>query len=172
MLYEGYYPFVRILIVGVLAYACAVLLIRISGKRLLSKMNAFDLVVTVAIGSTLATILLSSSIPLFEGVFALALLVGLQYLVAWSAVRSSVIRKIIKAQPAMLVYKGAFLEESMKRERVTRDEVLSAVRSQGLGRLEDVRAIVLETDGTFSVLKSEPDDRVVSNVRSVPERDG
>lgn len=168
MFFESYYPFIRILIVGVLAYASAVLLIRIAGKRLLSKMNAFDLVVTVALGSTLATILLSSSIPLLEGVFALALLVALQYVVAWSAVRSALIRKIIKAQPTMLAYKGAFLAESMKRERVTRDEVLSAIRSQGFGKLDEVHAIVLETDGSFSVLRSGLDEQVGGNVKRGP----
>jgi uncharacterized membrane protein YcaP (DUF421 family) len=168
MFYDGYYPFVRILIVGALAYAALVVMIRVAGKRLLSKMNAFDLVVTVALGSTLATIFLSSGVALLEGIFALALLIGLQYIVAWSAVRSSVVRKITKAQPTMLAYKGAFLEESMKRERVTREEVLSAIRSQGLGNLEEAHAVVLETDGTFSVLKSDPHENVVQNVRDRP----
>ncbi len=57
----------RTVVVGVLAYLALVLLLRVSGKRTLSKMNAFDLVVTVALGSTLATVLLSTSVALARG---------------------------------------------------------------------------------------------------------
>ena len=68
----------RVVIVGTLAYSSLVLLLRVSGKRTLSKMNAFDLVVTVAIGSTLATVLLSKDVALADGVVAFTLLIGLQ----------------------------------------------------------------------------------------------
>ena len=61
------------------------LILRISGKRTLAKMNAFDFVVTVALGSTLATVFLSKDIALAEGLFAFALLAGLQRIVAWLA---------------------------------------------------------------------------------------
>ena len=61
----------RVLVIGPLAYVALVLLLRISGKRTLTKLNAFDLVVTVALGSTLATVLLSKSVSLAEGVLAL-----------------------------------------------------------------------------------------------------
>ncbi len=76
----------RTVIVGVLAYAGLVALLRLSGKRTLAKMNAFDLVVTVALGSTLATILLSKTVPLAEGILAFALLIALQYVIAWLSV--------------------------------------------------------------------------------------
>ena len=72
MLFESWAGLGRVLIVGTLAYAALVLLLRISGKRTLTKLNAFDLIVTVALGSTLATVLLSSSVALAEGVVALA----------------------------------------------------------------------------------------------------
>jgi uncharacterized membrane protein YcaP (DUF421 family) len=82
MLFDSWTGLGRVLIVGTLAYAALVLLLRISGKRTLTKLNAFDLIVTVALGSTLATVLLSSSVALAEGVAALALLILLQYLIA------------------------------------------------------------------------------------------
>ena len=71
----------RTLVVGVLAYITLVLFLRFSGKRTLSKMNAFDLVMTVALGSTLATVLLTESVALAEGALAFALLIGLQFVV-------------------------------------------------------------------------------------------
>jgi uncharacterized membrane protein YcaP (DUF421 family) len=69
------------LLVGFLAYVGVVFLLRLSGRRTLSKMNAFDLIVTVALGSTLATILLDRELPLAEGMLAFALLIGLQFVV-------------------------------------------------------------------------------------------
>src|SRR5690606_23219959 len=76
--FDSWSGLVRVLVVGTLAYAGLVLLLRITGKRTLSKMNAFDLVVTVALGSTLATVLLSKDVALAEGLLALALLSFLQ----------------------------------------------------------------------------------------------
>ncbi|HAD46718.1 MAG TPA: DUF421 domain-containing protein, partial [Alcanivorax sp.] len=67
---------------------------RVSGKRTLAKMNAFDLVVTVAIGSTLATIVLSKSVALAEGLLALALLIGMQFAISWSSTRMPWLRRV------------------------------------------------------------------------------
>jgi uncharacterized membrane protein YcaP (DUF421 family) len=93
-----------------LAYAALVLLPRISGKRTrtLTKLNAFNLVVTVALGSTLATVLLSKSVALAEGVLALGLLIFLQYAIAWLSVRSPRFQAFIKAEPTLLVHRAAF----------------------------------------------------------------
>lgn len=74
MLFDGWYGLLRVLVVGVSAYVRLVALLRLTGKRTLSKMNAFDLIVTVALGSTLATVLLSGDVALAEGMLALALL--------------------------------------------------------------------------------------------------
>ena len=79
---------VRVVIVGTLAYAALVALLRISGKRTRTKLNAFDLVVTIALGSTLATVLLSNQVSLAEGITALALLIALQFVITWLSVRS------------------------------------------------------------------------------------
>ncbi len=73
------YGLLRILIVGPLAYILLIVILRTSGKRTLSKLNAFDFVVTVALGSTLATVLLSKDVPLIEGVLAFAVLAILQF---------------------------------------------------------------------------------------------
>lgn len=90
-----------------LAYAGLVVLLRISGNRTLSKMNSFDLVVTVAFGSTLSTILVNKDVSLAEGLTALALLVVLQLIVTWCSVRSRFISKVVETEPTMLLHDGA-----------------------------------------------------------------
>lgn len=142
----------RTIIVGVLAYLALIVLLRVSGKRTLSKMNAFDFVVTVALGSTLATILLSKDISIAEGVTALVVLIGMQFIIAWLSVRMKVVSRLVKSEPRLLLYRGEFLVGAMKKERVNKAEVLAAIRSQGVGRVEEVEAVVLETDGTFSTV--------------------
>ena len=75
MFFHNWEEIVRILVVGPLAYAALILMLRVSGKRTLSKMNAFDLVVSVALGSLLATILLSKDVSLAEGIAAFSMLI-------------------------------------------------------------------------------------------------
>ena len=152
MFFDSWAGLGRVLVVGTLAYVALVLLLRISGKRTLTKLNAFDLVVTVALGSTLATVLLSKSVALVEGVLALGLLILLQFTIAWLSVRSPRFQALIKAEPTLLLHRGRFLEGAMRAQRITREEVLAAVRASGVGALDAVAAVVLETDGSISVV--------------------
>jgi len=143
----------RTLIVGVLAYAALVVLLRISGKRTLSKFSAFDFVVTVALGSTLATILVSSDVALAQGVTALVVLIGLQLAISWLSVRSERVRGIVKGEPVLLLHRGELLDGALRRERIAHEEVRAAVRGQGIATLTDVEAAVLETDGSITIVR-------------------
>lgn len=167
MFFDEWSGLLRVLVVGALAYAGLVALLRITGKRTLSKMNAFDLVVTVALGSTLATVLLSKEVALAEGMLAFVLLALLQYGVAWLSTRSRAFRRVVKAEPAMLLRDGRMLEAALRRERVAPEEVVAAVRASGRASLHSVAAVVLETDGSFSVIGQPPDGdtAALANVR-------
>ena len=151
--YDGWQGLARILVIGVLAYISLILCLRISGKRTLAKMNAFDLIVTVSLGSTLASIILSGGTALAEGVTAFVLLIGLQFVVTWSSVRVRWVRKIVTGEPQLLLQRGHFVAAALRRARVTRSEVRAAVRSAGINDLNTVQAVVLETDGSFSVVQ-------------------
>ena len=152
MLFDDWSGIARVVIVGTTAYVAMVVLLRVSGKRTLSKMNAFDFIVTVALGSSLANVILNEGVALAEGVAVFALLIGLQYLVTWSSVRAPWVRGLVTGEPLLVVHRGAMLEGAMRRARVLPDEVRSAVRSQGYRWLDDVEAVVFETDGSFSVV--------------------
>lgn len=153
LFFDNWSALFRTAVIGVLAYASVVVLLRVSGRRTLSKMNAFDLVVTVALGSILATILLNKDVTLAQGVLAFALLIGMQFVVTWSSVRVGWVRRVVTGEPALLLYRGAFLPAAMRSARVTEDEVRAAVRSAGLMSLGEVEAAVLETDGSLSVVR-------------------
>jgi len=151
--FNGWGSLLRVIIVGILAYAALVFFLRISGNRTLSKMNAFDLIVTVALGSTLATVLLSKDVALAEGAVAMALLISLQFIITWFSVRTAWVRRLVTGEPLMLLYSGKFITTSMQKARVTQDEVQSAIRGSGIADVTAVEAVVLETDGSMSVIK-------------------
>lgn len=153
MFFDSWYDLGRVLLTGGLAYVALVVLLLVSGNRTLSKLNAFDLVVTVALGSTLATVLLSKEVSLAEGVVAFALLIGLQFVVTWTSVRVPWFSRLVKSEPVLLFHDGHFLPQAMRRARLIQEEVLSVLREQGVARLEAVEAVVLETDGSLSVIR-------------------
>lgn len=81
---------------------------------------------------------------------ALASLIALQYAVTWSSVRVAWVRKLVTGEPALLFYRGRFLGEALRKARVTEAEV----RASGSASLEGIEAVVLETDGSFSVISA------------------
>jgi uncharacterized membrane protein YcaP (DUF421 family) len=155
----------RIIVVGILAYTGLIIFQRISGKRTLSKMNAFDLIVTIALGSTLATVLLSRDVSLSEGLLAFAILMLLQLAITWLSLRVRAVKKLVKSEPRLLLYQGKYLEKAMRQERVLEDEIRQAVRASGQASLNDIAAVVLETDGSFSVIGQA--DKTLSSLKDV-----
>ena len=151
MFFQDSRDIVRTLIVGTMAYVVLVVFLRISGKRTLAKLNASDLVVTVALGSTLSAILLQESISLAEGTVALALLICAQFLVTFLSVRSTRFSAIVRSEHTLLAKDGRFCHSALNRERVTPDEAMSAVRAHGGHAIADVAFVVLESDGSLSV---------------------
>ncbi|MDG5472253.1 DUF421 domain-containing protein [Jeotgalibacillus sp. ET6] len=170
MFFNGWEVIGRTILVGVLAYAGLIAVLRISGKRTLSKMNAFDLIVTVALGSTLATILLSKDVALAEGMTAFFVLVGMQYLIAWLSVHSAAVSRLIKSNPELLYYDGNYCRVVMKKERVLEVEILQAARSSGAGSLEEVKAVVLETDGSISVIQKSEEQHASTTFSNVKKK--
>lgn len=152
MFFENWDNLWRVLVVGSLAYVSLVVLLRVSGNRTLSKMNSFDFVVTIALGSTFSSILINKDVTLSQGLIAIGLLIGFQYLITWLSVRSRYFSKTVKTEPTLLLREGCFLREALSKVRVTEDEVRSAVRQKGWGGLEEIEAVIMETDGSLSVI--------------------
>lgn len=152
MFFDNAYGLLRVVVMGLLTYVALIVLLRIAGKRALAKLNAFDLVVTVALGSTLASVILSKDVAFVEGVAAFAMLAGLQWLVSRSSIASRAFARLVRSKPRLLLEDGAMRNDAMRRERVTPNEVMAAVRTAGFASIEDVAAIVLESDGSLSVI--------------------
>ena len=98
---------------------------------------------TVALGSTLATVLLSKDVALAEGVLALGILISLQCILASLSVRSKKISQLISSGPTLIFYKGSFLESALRKERVTEAKVRSILRSSGVTSTNQIEAVVI-----------------------------
>lgn len=152
MWFDSWSDVLRVLLVGPASYALLVVVLRLSGKRTLAKLNAFDLVVTVALGSTLATIFLSKDVAWVEGGVALAVLALLQLAVALVTTHVPSWRTGVTAEPTRLLRDGHMLPDALREQRVTPSEVRQAIRSSGIGDVSAVAAVVIESDGTLSVI--------------------
>lgn len=151
--FDSWDSIIRIICITPLAYFAMVLFLRISGKRTLSKMNAFDFVVTIALGSSLATVALNKNIPLADGVIAILIFIQLQFVFTWLSVRVKAVKSLITSKPTLIFYKGEFLSQAMKKERITVEEINSAARQNGYSSYDDIDMIVLETTGDIAIIE-------------------
>ncbi len=150
--FDGWEGILRVIVTTITAYIILILMLRISGKRTLAKMNAFDFVVTIALGSILGSVILNKSVPLVEGILAAALLIALQYGITYFSVRNKSFKDFISSNPTLLLYKGELFPQAMQKMRISKPEINKAVREAGFTDLSNVDAIVLESTGDISVI--------------------
>lgn len=158
--FENWESLIRTVVITVLAYFGMVLFLRVSGKRTLTKMNAFDFVITVALGSTLAAVCLNTNIALVDGMTCFFLLIFLQFILTWLSVRSKMVKNLITSSPTILVYKGELLEDVMKAERITIEEIKMAARKHGIEDISKVGILILETTGEISIVETIEGDKI------------
>ncbi len=152
LLFKDWESLWHIALCATISYITLFIFIRISGKRTLAKLNAFDFVVTVTLGSTLSSMILAK-VTIAEGCIALLVIILLQYLLALAAKESPILEKAVNSSPTLLFYNGQFLKDAMDKEVITKEEIYAEIRKYRLEHLDDVRAVVMELNGEFTVVK-------------------
>jgi uncharacterized membrane protein YcaP (DUF421 family) len=171
--FNGWYYLGRSATLALIGFIALILILRVSGKRTLSKMNVFDFVFVVAVGSVFAGTMIEKDTTLLEGLVALSVLVVVQTVLAALAARSERFEMLLNGEPTLLLSQGRFIHHALRKERVTEEEVRAAIREQGLTRVEDVDAVVLENDGSLTVAYNRKKGGDTSLVdASSPEEDG
>ena len=173
-LFKDWPVLVRVAVSGVVLYVTILCFFRLQGTRTTSKMNNFDWIVSVASGSIFGSAVVSDTVTVAQAVVAFAVLMACQWCVTKLSAIYPWFYDLAAASPALLFHAGEFLDDKLVKERVTRDEVLSAVRSAGVKDLSEVSAVVLEADGTLTVLSGRGNDspalmRTVKYARPAPE---
>lgn len=136
-----------------LMYFFVLLLTRIVGRRELSTLQPFDLVLLVVIGDLVQQGVTQSDYSFTGLMIAVGTIAVLQATVSWVGFRSKKAGIILEGEPIVVVQDGNLLDENIRRERMTSAEVLEAAREQGIARLEDIQWAILETSGKLSFVK-------------------
>ena len=143
-----------------------VVLIRLNGLRSLSKMTNFDFVMTIALGSLLATAAGADSWQVFgQSLAAQAALFFVQWGTAKLRRSSDTIETEMQNAPVFLMRDGQFCEDALDTTRVAKSDVIAKLREANALDLDKVHAVVLETTGDVSVLHGDRlDERLIENV--------
>ena len=168
MFFDGWEGVIRAAVLSAVGYIALLVMLRVSRKRTLAQMNAYDFLYVVIVGELLAITILEHEVSLVQGLAAVAVLIAIQVFISWITARSKAAERLINGEPTLLLRRGRFLPEAMKEQRVTEEDILSAVREEGVADLADVEAVVLETNGAFSVVHVGT-PRQSSALRDVPK---
>jgi len=136
--------------------AVVVALIRLNGLRSLSKMSSFDFVVTIAVGSIIASTVLSDSVSPLEGMLGVVALLFSQRLLARARVSANA-SVLVDNTPVVLMVGERMLDDTLARVRVTRDDIRGKLREANVIELSEVHVVVLESTGDISVLHGSGD---------------
>ncbi|MDC6352685.1 DUF421 domain-containing protein [Zeaxanthinibacter sp. PT1] len=137
-------------------YLAVIILTRICGKRSFSKMSSFDFAMTVAIGSIIATTVLSKSVSMYDGVIGLIGVYILQISLSYAR-RYSWVNALVDNPPLLLMNGSTILYENLKKARVTEADLRSKLREANVIALSEIKAVVFEATGDVSVLHTSDD---------------
>ncbi len=147
---------------AVLFFVFVVLLMRLLGKRTTAQMNNFDWVITVAMGSLVASGILSKTVSISDTLVAMLVLGLCQWITSWLVISWPPVARLVKPTPRFLVKDGASLPSALRKERISTDELFSRLRQHGYANIADVKWVIIETDGRFSVIPDRQADTVGS----------
>jgi uncharacterized membrane protein YcaP (DUF421 family) len=153
-----------VLYLGIIVYTI------IFGLKSFSKMTGFDFLNTVAIGNLLAMSVATSSPSLFVGALLIGLLYLLNYLVTLITFKSKTAEELLDNSPMLLMENGKVLYENLKKSKVTENELRGKLREANVIRLNEVKAVILETTGDVSVMHTSKDEELEDYIMEDVER--
>ena len=136
----------------VILYLLLIAGLRLSGKRQIGELEPIELVLTLLISDLASVPMQDFGLPLFNGVIPIITLIALSTLFSAVSLRCVRFRDLVCGQPALVIRDGKLYQETMRRNRLTLDELFEQLRGQGVTDLDDVKYAVLETNGRLSVL--------------------
>jgi uncharacterized membrane protein YcaP (DUF421 family) len=138
-------------------YFGLLLLLRLAGKRQLAQLNTFDLVVLLLLSNVVQNAIIGNDNSLFGGLFAAAVLLVGNFGLVLLTYRRRRLKWLLQGSSSVLYQNGRVDEHELRHELMTREELVAALRHQGL-ELDDVRKVALEPEGTFNATPKERPD--------------
>ncbi len=149
-------PWWELLPRGIIVYVFLLFLIRLTGRRQAGMLTPFDFILLLILSNTVQNAMNGGDNSLGGGLFLAGTLVVINWLMLLLSRHSRLVHWALVGRPAFLVRDGAVQEKVMHRERITHHELMSALRSAGLANIEQAKDVILETNGTISVIHRTP----------------
>jgi uncharacterized membrane protein YcaP (DUF421 family) len=150
--FDGWAHVLRAALSAAGIYIVVIAAIRIFGEKALAKMSGYDMIVTVALGSLVAALPLTTSVSLTDAIVAALTFLVLQQITRYLQARNRRVHTLVRERPRLLLWNGRLLEDRMLESDISADEVRAAVRRSGFPSLKQVRAAILENDGEWSII--------------------
>jgi uncharacterized membrane protein YcaP (DUF421 family) len=139
----------------VIVYAAILVGLRLSGKRAIGQMTAFDLVVILLIANAVQNAMVGSDVSVTGGLVAAGVLLAVDYLLSIGRENVPFIRRLVQGEATILVQDGKVMYRNLSKEEIDLDLVLMAMREHGIGEVKEVKVATLETDGSISIVPVE-----------------
>lgn len=155
-LFHSTLPLVEFVIRASSVFLFVLILLRISGKRQMSQMSPTEFVAVLLISNAVQNSMNGGDNSLVGGFILAMVLIGVSTGITYLTYRSRTMRHIFEGVPTLLIYQGKIIDDNLRKERVTYDELISMLRRQGIHHLAEVTQAVLEADGRLTLrLKSD-----------------
>jgi uncharacterized membrane protein YcaP (DUF421 family) len=138
---------------GLVLFFFLYLLTRVIGRRELSSLQPFDLILLIVLGDLIQQGLTQDDYSVTGAFIAIGTIAALQVLTSWSAFRFPWLRRVLDGHPIVLVEDGKVIEKNLRRERLTTDDLAKQARANQIGSLADVQWAIFEPTGTISFLE-------------------
>ncbi|KZP00031.1 hypothetical protein CALVIDRAFT_595456 [Calocera viscosa TUFC12733] len=138
--------------------------LRLSSNRTMAPLSIYDWILTVTYGSTLSRIITQPDVTYFRGLLSIFIISVFEHIPSLIEVWVPAAARIFRSKPVCLVFQGTFLEDEARRNRVSKNDILKALRSMGLVSFDECEAAILEETGTFSIIK-----RFSKEIDQIPE---
>src|SRR5438067_6748486 len=140
---------------AIVVFFFVVVLTRVIGRRELSSLEPFDLILLVVLGDTVQQGLTQDDYSLTGALIAISVIAVLQVFLSYSNFRFPRLRPLLNGEPIVVVQDGELIQPNLKRERLTPDDVMEAARQQQIESLDKIRWAVLETSGNISFIENQ-----------------
>ena len=145
-------PWWHLIARAAIIYIFLLILLRLTGKRQVGQLAPFDLVMLLVISNTVQNAMNAGDNSVSAGLILATVVVSINYVVAFATYRSKRLEALIEGEPLVLIHDGRVNERALRRQRLTRHELMAALREAGCAAIDEVQAAILENNGRISVV--------------------
>jgi uncharacterized membrane protein YcaP (DUF421 family) len=151
-------------------YVFVVFVMRMIGRRELSTLTPFDLVLLIVLGDAIQQGLTQDDYSVTGAVVAVSTLAIMQVITSYISYRVKPFRKILKGEPIVLIEDGKLLNQNLRRERITADDVAEKMRAQEIAAFDQVQWAILESNGPSVSSRRHPETQATQRACHGPAR--